>query len=822
MNCCSSFFSTLRASFSVCVESVRPGVWSGLLALVVVSMAGATAPNRMRLDTAWRFHLGDAPGAAQTGWADAGWSTVTVPHDWSIGLPITADAPAGGDGGFFPTGLGWYRRDLEVPADWTGRRVVIEFEGVYRKAEVWLNGHPVGGRSYGYNPFRCDLTPFLKPGAKNVLAVKVDNSAQPNSRWYTGSGIYRPVWLEVMDPVHVVRDSVFVTTPQVTARRATVRVEAAVRNETAVACDVQVDVRLRDAAGRSIGAARVKGTVAAGAEFVLNPELIVRRPALWSPESPALYRAEITVSRDGQPGDTSDTAFGVRTLSYTAARGFELNGQVVKLLGGNVHHDNGILGAVADDRAEERKVELLKEAGFNAARTSHNPPSRAFLEACDRLGLLGLDEAFDGWRMPKRVHDYGEDFDEWWARDIETWVRRDRNHPSVVMWSTGNEMFERTSESGRRIARELAAKIRELDPTRPVTAGVNGAGKNREWTELDPLFAAFEVAGYNYELTRQAVDHVRLPQRIMFASESYQSEAFANWAIMRDQPYVIGDFVWTALDYLGEAGIGRVFPPDEEAKKHWEADMYPWHAAYCGDIDLTGWRKPASHYRKIVWDGGEKLYAAVAVPPPGGKPWNVTPWSLPPLLPTWSWAGHEGESLTVEVYSRYDDVLLFLNDELVGEKPTGVAQEFKAVFHVPYAPGELRVVGRRAGVGHEEFVLESAGRAEAIRLTADRTHVRADGRDLAFVTVEAIDAAGRWQPHAAPRLTFAVEGPARLMAVGSGDPTAMESYVGSDVILYQGRALAVVRADPAGGAITVTASSPGLPDAVLTLTSAQP
>jgi beta-galactosidase len=702
--------------------------------------------------------------------------------------------------------------------------VEIEFEGAAMGAEVWLNGVALGRWAYGYTPFRFDLTPHLRVGANNVLTVRVDNSAQPNSRWYSGSGLYRPVWLRVTDPVHVPEGGVWVTTEELSDKQARLRVHAEVTNSSSDTREVTVETELRDPRGRTVTIERSGASVPAHGKWEGAFDAVVRRPRAWSPDSPALYRAitRVKTSEGGRVLDETTTTFGIRTVRVSAERGFELNGRAVKLLGGNVHHDTGPLGAAAFVRAEERKVELMKAAGFNAVRTAHNPPSVAFLEACDRLGLLVVNEIFDGWEKAKNKRDYSVLFKEWWQRDVDAWVRRDRHHASVVMWSTGNEMFERGGASGRRIARELAARIRELDTTRPVTAGVNGLGEDGKWPQLDELFAALDVAGYNYELKHHAADHARLPERVIMASESYQTEVFANWVAMSEHPYVIGDFVWSALDYLGEAGIGRVFPPGQEAKKHWEAEMFPWHGAYCGDIDLTGWRKPISHYREIVWDRGAKLYAAVRVPTPGGGEWNTTPWSVVPMLPAWTWPGHEGKPLTVEVYSRYEAVRLELDGRVLGEKPTTHAEEFKAVFTVPYATGELKAVGLRKGRAVETFVLRTAGDAEKLRLRVDRGRLIADGQDLAFVSIEALDRHGFRQPHATPRVTVRVEGAGILAGLGSGDLTSTDPYAGPERALFQGRALAVVRATDQPGKITLIVTAPGMPPAKLTLRSARP
>ena len=791
----------------------------------MLAAAAIAAPREeRRLDEGWRFCRGDAPGAEAAGFDDAGWMAVTLPHDWSIGGPVDAAAPAAGHGGYFPTGTGWYRLKLPAPAEWAGRQIEIEFEGAAMGAEVWLNGTTLGHWAYGYTPFRFDLTPHLKLGADNLLAVRVDNSAQPNSRWYSGSGLYRPVWLRVMNPVHVPAGGVWVTTEDLSGEQARLRVHAEVANGAAKRRDVLVESEVRDARGRVLATARTPAPLATRGEWSGALELVVRDPRAWSPESPTLYRTitRVIAAGDGRVLDEVTTAVGIRTVGVSAERGFELNGRPLKLFGGNVHHDTGPLGAAAFARAEERKVELLKAAGFNAVRTAHNPPSTAFLEACDRLGLLVVDEIFDGWEKAKNKRDYSVWFKEWWARDVDTWVRRDRHHASVVMWSAGNEMFERGGESGRRIVRELAGRIRGLDTTRPVTAGVNGLGTPEKWPQLDGLFAALDVAGYNYELPHHETDHLRLPERVIMASESYQTEAFANWAAMTEHPYVIGDFVWSALDYLGEAGIGRVFPSGVEAKKHWEAEMFPWHGAACGDLDLIGWRKPVSHYRQIVWDRGEKLYAAVQVPPSGGGDWNLTPWSVTPMLPSWTWPGLEGRLLAVEVYSRYDVVRLELEGRVIGEKPTTQAEQFKAVFTVPYAPGELKAVGLKSGRPVETFVLRTAGASAKLRLTVDRPRLRADGQDLAFVTVEALDRRGVWQPQATSRIAVRVEGAGTLAALGSGDQTSSDSYAGSERTLYQGRALAVIRTGDKSGRITVSVSAPGFPTEKLTLKAGRP
>lgn len=784
-----------------------------LLALVG-GLSGARAAE-IPWDAGWLFHLGDSPGAEATGWTDGDWRRLDLPHDWSIEGTTSPAEPSAGGGGFFPTGTGWYRKKFAAPESWRGQRVSIEFDGVYRNSEVWLNGVSLGRRPSGFARFRYDLTPGLNIGAENVLAVRVDNSAQPNSRWYAGSGITRHVRLHVADPVHLAPDGFFARTTSLSVDGAEVQFTLEIRNTTDTHQEVATEIVLIDPAGRNAGVIRASMEAAPNGTFrpVLTAALADFWP--WSPDSPALYRAVTRVFAGGRLTDHQEHTFGVRTVRVSAGRGFELNGVPLELFGGNTHDDNGPLGTAAFDRAEERRAELLKAAGFNAIRTAHNPPSPAFLAACDRLGLLVLVEAFDGWKSRKLAQDYGRDFDEWAVRDLDAMILTHRNHPSVVMWDIGNEPYERGRESGAAIAKRLADRARELDPSRPVTAGINGLGKNVAWSGVDPLMAALDVAGYNYEIAHHAEDHARLPERVIMVSESYHTETFANWSIVQAQPYVIGDFVWSALDYLGEAGIGRVFPPDEPSRPHWVGSHHPWHGAACGDIDLTGWRKPYSHYRAIVWDRGEKLHAAVRVPSPDGRPWNVSLWAPPPLLAHWTWPGHEDRELTVEVYSRHESVRLYLNDRLLGEKPTTRAEEFKTVFPVPYQPGTLRVTGVQAGREVETFTLATAGASAQLRLTADRTSLQADGQDLAFVTVEVTDAAGRVVPQAADSVTYTLAGPGVIAGIGSADLTSTESYRANPRRVHQGRALIVIRTTATAGELVLTATATGFQPARL-------
>ncbi len=752
--------------------------------------------RKLGFDRDWRFHRGDIAGAIwQDVVDDSGWRQIDLPHDWSIELD--RDASGTGDGGYFPTGVGWYQKRFAAPDEWRDKKVLIEFEGVYMNAHAWLDDHFLGLHPYGYTTFHHDLTPYLDAGSEHVVRVLVDNSAQPNSRWYSGSGIYRHVSLWLGDPLHVAPWGVSVTTPDVSRRDATVVVRTRVENEREGDEEVTVCSRIVGPGGKTADSVDAAETVRAAGSLDFTQELVVSRPTLWSLDTPRLYRLETEIRAGRDAVDTVTTPFGIRSISFDAERGFRLNGERLELRGGCVHHDNGPLGAASHDRAEERKVELLKANGFNAVRCAHNPPAPAFLDACDRLGMLVVDEAFDCWRNGKNVADYHVRFDDWWGRDLESMLLRDRNHPCVIMWSIGNEVVERGRLEGARTGRMLAEHVRSVDPTRPVTAGVNAVHGDRPWQQLDELFATLDVCGYNY----RASEYRRNRDRVVYGSESAAQAAFDHWASVLEHDHVIGDFVWTALDYLGEAGIGRV---------HFDGDAapllgaYPWHVANCGDLDLCGFKRPQSFYRDVLWQRGDPL--CVVVHPPGERP-AVTHWGWPDVRPSWTWPGLEGEIVQVDVYSACDMVELFVDEVSFGTTPV---ERNVASFDVPYRPGSLRAIGTRDGQPVAERTLATAGEPAAIRLTPDRDQLRRDGDDLSFVTVEIVDAAGSLQPNAEHTVSFTVDGVGAIAAVGNGDPCSTERYTGARRSAYRGRCLVVLRSRSTRGEIRLRAEADGL------------
>ncbi len=817
--------------------------WVGVLTVTV-------SHGRELLDFDWRFALNDQAGAEQPGFDDTKWRTVDLPHDFSIEGKTDAKAPMGGGGGFFPAGIGWYRRHVNIPAAWVGRRVLVEFEGVYKNAEIYCNGQKLAFHPYGYTTFFVDLTPTLRYGADNVLAVRVDNSQHKNSRWYSGSGIYRHVWLWVLNPVHVVPWGVFVSVPHADAQSATIEAQTELVNETSTAKSVTVQTELFAPDGRSVGRAETNCELNATGTNQVAQTITVKSPSLWSPEKPQMSRAVTRVMVDGKAVDEVRTPFGVRTLAWSAEKGLTINGTTYKLNGGCIHHDNGVLGACAFDRAEERKIELLKAAGYNAIRTAHNPPSPVLLDACDRLGMLVLDEAFDCWAIGKNRFDYSVFFKEWWERDIDSMVCRDRNHPSVVMWSIGNEIPKIFTDMGGEYGPKLAGRIHALDKTRPVTNGILGwpvskkepkpddaqAMKNAEanWNSLDIVGANYSQFGWHIE------EHADHPKRVLVSTENWPP--LGKWKEVRDNTFCVGDFVWTAQDYLGESGIGRWFYEDDPTelvkvetnnivaknkdKKNTRPQplygagddrVFPWHGACCGTLDLIGTEKAVNGLRRIAWGDGAEVAMAVRQPEEPGRRVVVSSWGWYPTWLSWTWPGWEGKSIQVEVYSRHSKTRLYQDGKLLGEEKAGETKGFQSSYTVTYRPGTLRAVAVEDGREIGEAILSTVGEPVAIRLKPDRQTIHADGQDLFFVMVEVVDREGRLQPNADQQINFELSGPGSIAGLGNADMRCQDPYQGNRCRVYRGRGLLVIRSKRQPGEITVKATADGLEPHTVTI-----
>jgi beta-galactosidase len=773
--------------------------------------------KKQNLSHNWRFHLSSVEDRRWRGQETSTWRQLDLPHDWSIELPRNPDNISGDSGGYFPMGVGWYQKELSIDEAWRGKKIFIELEGVYMNAEIRLNDHFLGRHPYGYTSFHLDLTPYIDWGGSNSLDVFVDNSHQRNSRWYSGSGIYRPVWLIVVDPVHIAHWGISITTPEVSAGSAQVRVRTRVENESVSTETVSLHTRILDPNGLEVGILQSDSRIENRSSHEFLGELLVTDPQRWSPDSPHLYQAETEIRVNGRVADRETTVFGIRSIEFSAENGFLLNGEPTLLKGGCVHHDNGILGAASYPRSEERKVEIHKASGYNALRCAHNPPAPAFLEACDRLGMLVIDEAFDCWRSGKNNGDYHVAFDDWWQRDLEAMVYRDRNHPCIVLWSIGNEVVERDGYGGGyEISRMLAEHVRKIDPPRPVTAAICSSWRGDPWEIMDPAFSTLDVGGYNYQWEQYRPDHKRVPERIMMGTESFPMQAYDNWQAVEEIPAVIGDFVWTSLDYLGESGIGRV---------HFEGDEfpflggYPWHQANCGDLDLCGFKRPQSYFRDLLWQDEPGIYVGVYPPYPEDKTPKVTLWGWPDVWPNWTWPGHEGETFKVAVYANCDEVELFFGDRSLGRKSCSREQKFQTEFEVDYAPGKLRAVGYLNGKALTEQVIATVGEPAKIRLSADRETIQGNGFDLCYVTVEVVDADGDVHPSADNDIFFTIQGPGKILAVGNSNPISEERYIGNQRKVHRGRALVVIQSTEDPGEIALTAQADGLEGAEITITA---
>ena len=766
---------------------------------------------------------------------------VTLPYDIVRDLPRSADSAQGSHNGYFPGGHFEYAKTFDVPDEYRDKVVTIEFEGVYRDAMVFINGEFAGQRPNGYAGFTVAADPYLTYGQPNSITVEA--RSHRDTRWYTGAGIYRDVHLIVADPVHVTLDGVRVTTADIDADRAVVAVATTVQNETRHTRTVRVDTRVLDPHGAVVASGSAPVTLLPGAVAVSRVRLAVTSPALWSPDAPARYEVDTAVVDGAEVLDRETSRFGIRRLQLDPVHGLRINGRPVNLRGACIHHDNGPLGAATIARAEHRRVEILKAAGFNAIRSAHNPVSRALLDACDRVGMLVMDELTDVWTEAKAPFDYTLSFPQWWERDVEAMVAKDFNHPSVIMYSIGNEIFETGTPIGSTWGRALAEKLRSLDDTRFVTNGINGTlavmdrtastGEVGEHVDVNTMIAnmgamfgrisasdqvteateesaaVLDVVGFNYGDSRYEPDAIRFPNRVIVGSETFAGHVGELWRLVRANPHVIGDFTWTGWDYLGEAGIGRVdYTDDEDYVATGVEAGYPWLIAWCGDIDITGHRRPISYYREIVYGLRDTPYIAVHRPQFHGRPTAQTPWSWTDSVSSWSWDVPVGAPATVDVYSNAEEVELVLNGRSIDRVRVGTETAFLARFETTYEPGELVAVSYLAGREQARAVLRTADDAVRLVATCDRDAIDADDTDLAYVTVALRDDDGTLATHRDRPVTVQVSGPGVLAGLGSARPRTQEPFGGSRCTTFDGRALAIVR--PTGpGEITVHVDADG-------------
>ncbi|RCW43498.1 glycoside hydrolase family 2 TIM barrel-domain containing protein [Paenibacillus prosopidis] len=780
---------------------------------------------------------------------------INLPHDAMILEERNPDCKNQNNTGFYPGGNYTYKKKFYVPHEYAEKNVIFEFEGVYMNAMVYINGDFAGKCPYGYSNFYVKANRFLKMGADNEIKVLVKNGAESNSRWYTGSGIYRNVHMMVGDLLYIKEDGVKITTPDIAEDQAIVEVGTVVEYEGLQSRRAHVHTEIQDADGRVVASDKVPVTVFSGESVTVRQKLFVQEPKLWSGEHPNLYFCYSKILVDNQVIDEDKNHFGIRKLQLDTKHGLRINGEVVKLRGACVHHDNGVIGASTFERAEERRIEILKESGFNSIRSAHQPMSKAMLDACDRLGMLVMDETFDTWNACKTDFDYGLYFQEWWERDVQAMVEKDYNHPSVIMYCIGNEIPEAATGIGASLNRQMAEMVRSLDGTRFITSSVNGwlcimdrlgeimasfAGDNQgaaagtdqvETNEINTVmstligrmnqivrhpsvgevteeaFAGVDVAGYNYMNGRYEMDKDLYPNRVICGTETMPRDIDVNWRLTKANSHIIGDFTWTGWDYLGEAGIGKIDYTLDESRGIYGA--YPWYIAYCGDIDITGNRRPASYYREIVWGLRQEPYIAVQRPERYHDKFMNSAWSWSDSIASWTWPGSEDKPVKVEIYSDAEEVELLVNGKSIGKAAAGESNRFKAIFETVYTPGELAAVSYTNGEETGRMVLQTAGKGLELKLENDRAELQATGADLAYIMISLTDENGILQTAADRKVSISVEGAGTLQGFGSADPKSQENFYDTERTTFDGKVLAVVRSHSEAGTITVTASAEG-------------
>lgn len=789
---------------------------------------------------------------------------VTLPHDAMIFEQRMPDTRNGSQTGFYPGGVYHYKKRFSVPEDWEEKTVVMEIEGSYMNTRVYVNGDYAGGYPHGYTNFYIELAPWLKPGEENEIEVVVNNGMEQNSRWYSGSGLYRPVRLMIGEALHIAVDGTRITTPEVGEEEAVVCVETCIKNTGKRKRTVSLVTELWNADG-TLAACDVNHLTAFGMDtYRVNQRIFIERPKLWNCDTPNLYRCMQKLLEGEQLIDETDQQFGIRRLQLDAVHGLRINGKEVKLRGACIHHDNGVIGACTLAGAEERRCRQLKEAGFNCIRSAHHPMSKAMLDACDRIGMLVMDELSDMWTKSKNNNDYSGSFQDYWEKDVEQMVAKDFNHPCVILYSMGNEIQEAGTARGAWWNRRINNKIKSLDNTRYTTNAINGmlaamdvmgrivaditgkseqelaamasgapekeenasggsdalnsmmglmTGPMADAMAAHPLMSekiqefteAMDIAGYNYMTGRHAMEHTENPNRIVLGTETFPADIVRLWDIVKKNPHVIGDMTWTGYDYLGEAGIG-IFYYDGTVNfsSHW-----PDRVAYIGDIDITGYRRPISYLREIVFGLRKEPYLAVERPEHYGKVPSKTPWMWKDNIESWTFEGMEGKPVKIDVYSDADEIELFLNGRSLGRKPAGEVGGYVAEYETVYEPGELRAVGYRGGSKAESTAIETASDKVQLAVTPDKTELKADGQDLAFLEIELCDDCGRKNRQAVRSVSVTVEGEGTLQGLGSADPQADGSYQSTAWQTYDGRLLAVIRSRKEQGQIRVVCKAEG-------------
>jgi beta-galactosidase len=794
----------------------------GIIAAMMFTQCAAKKENArtiLNFNKDWKFQLGDVSGAELVKFDDSAWRKLNVPHDWSIEGEFSDKNPASPGGGALPGGIGWYRKSFQVSPEALKGSVFIDFDGVYQNSEVWINGHSLGKRFYGYSSFRYELTPYLIAG-ENTMAVKVDNASQPNSRWYSGSGIYRNVWLVTTGKTYIKHWGTFITTPEVTDALAKVKFTAQIKNNLKEGQKLLLKTFILDPSGKEVVTGKMSTDGVKDSVVSSSFDFEIKNPVLWNLESPKMYSAVSQVFVDGDLVDNYTTPFGIRSFSFDAEKGFFLNGKNIKINGVCNHHDLGCLGTAINKRALERQIELLKGMGCNAIRTSHNPPAPELLDLADQMGMIIMDEAFDMWKKQKNPYDYHTVWDEMHKKDLQDLILRDRNHPSVMIWSIGNEILEQWDSTGISMGKELADYVRELDTTRPITSALNDP---RPYNNIYRS-KALDLVGYNYHqntfpnfpkdfpgekfigtetvsalMTRGVYDMPseeirrwpvqkgwkgKMPNADNTCSSydnvsaPWGSTHEETWKVIKKHDYLSGQFIWTGFDYLGEP------------TPYW----WPSRSSYFGIIDLAGFPKDVYYMYQSEWTNKDVLH----------------------IFPHWNWT--EGQTIDIWAYSNAEEVELFLNDKSLGVKKKQ-GDDLHLLWQVPFTPGTLKAVSRTGGKEVLVKEIKTAGAPAKLVVSADRSVIKADGSDLSFVTIDVVDANGVIVPNADNLVKFQLEGPGAIIGVDNGDPVSHESFKAPFRKAFHGKCLVVIQAGETSGSVKLNVSSEGLPAAVVEITT---
>lgn len=809
--------------------------------------------KKQKFNQNWIFTIGSGSSLDALAGGNNTAKQVTLPHDASIGRERNPEEPNGSGNGFFREESYVYTKTFSMNADDKDKNVYLEFEGVYQNAFVYVNNSFAGKCPYGYSNFYVDITKYLNYNEPNALKVVVKNGV-PSGRWYTGGGIYRDVNLMIADRLHLVPDSVQLAAIEVEDDQAIIRAKSTIAYTGIGIREIALCTELMDAEGNVVAADEMPVMVEEHSEQEYQQKMYVPNPNRWDAENPYLYTYRTYIKENDSVIDEETGTFGIRKLQLDTKHGLRVNGKVIKLRGGCIHHDNGIIGTAEFTHSAEERVKKLKETGFNAIRSAHYPMSRKLLEACDKYGMYVMDEYSDVWVSTKVEFDYSTQMTEWWEHDIENLVKKDYNHPCVIMYSIGNEIPEAGNKFDVQWGKKLADKLRSLDDTRYTTNSLNlllaimndlpklmaqnaaaQAAANTETDQpqeinsmmnnLGAMMAQFmasdfaaekvkeacaqvDITGYNYAAARYEIDGKLFPNRILVGSETNPPDLDKNWELVEKLPYVIGDFDWTAWDYIGETGIGKINYTDQQSMGFYAP--YPCKIAYCGDINILGNRRPISYWRELIWGLRKAPYIAVQLPQHYGEPQSTTQWSMSDAVRSWNWNGYEGKPVKVEVYAAADEVELLINGQRVERKKVGETKKYITIFDTTYHAGKVEVIAYSDGkeCGRDEIL--TASDEVVIAAKADRTQIPADGSDIAYIDICMQDALGILNPNADKAVSISLDGPGEIMGYGSADPESEENYYDMVAKAYEGKLRAAVRGTGETGKIVVTLSADGL------------